>query len=87
MIRKILAMLLAACMLLGVTGCAVVGDIAGSVADAAVKVNTGIAADLLKGLHFELERGVLGADAPRGHVAQQRGHFLFVHGASLPQIA
>ena len=37
MIRKILAMLLAACMLLGVTGCAVVGDIAGSVADAAVK--------------------------------------------------
>ena len=37
MMRKILAMLLTACMLLGVTGCAVVGDIAGNVADAAVK--------------------------------------------------
>lgn len=37
MMRKILALLLVACMLLGVTGCAVVGDIAGNVADAAVK--------------------------------------------------
>ena len=37
MMRKIFALFLAVCMLLGVTGCAVVSDIAGNVADAAVK--------------------------------------------------
>ncbi len=37
MMRRILSLLLAACMLFGISGCAVVGDIAGNVADAAAK--------------------------------------------------
>ena len=37
MMRRILALLLVVCMALSVSGCAVVGDIAGNVADAAAK--------------------------------------------------
>ena len=37
MMRRIVSLLLAVCMLLSVSGCAVVGEIAGNVADAAVK--------------------------------------------------
>ena len=37
MMRRIVSLLLAVCMLLSVSGCAVVGEIAGNVADAAVE--------------------------------------------------
>ena len=50
-----------------------------ALADAAVKVHLGIFTDLLKRLHLELERRVLGADRPGGDLVKQRRHLRFVH--------
>ena len=48
-------------------------------ADAPVEVHLGVFPDLLKGLHLELERRILGTDCPGGDLVQQRCHLRFIH--------